>query len=427
MNVDQLVTRREQLLGPGNPLFYERPLHLVRGEGVWLYDADGQRYLDCYNNVPTVGHCHPRVVEAICNQAGTLNTHTRYLHEGILEYAERLLDTFGDGLDRLLLACTGSEANDVALRMAKLHSGGEGIICTDATYHGNTTAVSQLSTIFEPPEGYDPGIRRVPWPDTYRTPVGVGQEELADGYADHVDAAIESLQSAGIKLAAMVVCPIFANEGLPEPLPGYLQRAAQSVRSAGGLLIADEVQSGFGRTGSMWGHTHANTVPDIVTLGKPMGNGHPISGLVTRGELMDEFRERVMYFNTFGGNPVSCAAASAVLDVLHGDGLVDNAGDVGGYLLNRLRDLMNRHECVGDVRGRGLFFGIDLVTDRASKTPAAEEAGRVVNDLREHGVLISRIGAHDNVLKLRPPLCFSRENADQVFDALDAALGRLNE
>ncbi len=422
-DIQALIERRNKLLGPGNPLFYDEPVHLVRGEGVWLFDADGRRYLDCYNNVPCVGHCHPVVVDTLCSQAGTLNTHTRYLGEHILDYAEKLLGKFDSSLDRLALACTGSEANDLALRIAKLNTGGEGFICTNATYHGNTATVSQLNSIFEPFEGYGEHIRMVNWPDSYRATYDLEGSALGEAYADEVRQAIESFRDNGIKLAGMIVCPIFANEGLPEVPRGYMQKAIAYVRDAGGLYIADEVQSGFGRTGEWWGHSSHGVIPDILTLGKPMGAGHPISGVVARGELLDAYRSREMYFNTYGGNPVSCAVGKAVIEVIDKEGLVENAATVGEYVLRGFRNLQAKYEMIGDVRGRGLFFGIDLVSDRDSKTPDAQSARNIVNSLRHEGILMSKIGEHDNVLKLRPPLCFSTENADQLIETLDGVLG----
>jgi 4-aminobutyrate aminotransferase-like enzyme len=424
-DIKALIKRRERLLGPGNPLFYDDPVHLVRGEGVWLFDADGQKYLDCYNNVPCVGHCHPQVVEALCKQAGTLNTHTRYLDEHLLDYADSLLSKFDQSLDRLALACTGSEANELALRMAKLNTGGEGFICTNATYHGNTAAVAQLNSIFEPFEGYGDHIRMVNWPDSYRAKYELEGSALADAYADEVRHAIESFEESGIKFAGMIVCPIFANEGLPNVPEGYMKKAVGYVRDAGGLYIADEVQAGFGRTGQWWGHTSSGVIPDILTLGKPMGAGHPISGVVARGELLDKYRSREMYFNTYGGNPVSCAVGLAVLEVIEKEGLVENAASVGQYVLQEFMGLQAKYEFIGDVRGRGLFFGIDLVKDRATKEPDAASAKRVVNELRNRGILMSKIGEHDNVLKLRPPLCFSQENADQLCTTLDDILNEL--
>lgn len=420
---EELLQRRFRVLGRGSPLFYDKPLHLVRGEGVWLWDADGRRYLDAYNNVPHVGHCHPHVVEAIARQAATLNTHTRYLHEGIVAYAERLTATFDRELSMVLLACTGSEANEIALRMATVCTGHRGILCTRFAYHGNTAAVAQISTVFPPPEGFGPHVRAVAPPDSYRDPRGAGGEMLPDAWLAGIESACESLRASGQGVAALLVDTIFSSEGLPEVPPELMAQAVAIVRRAGGVYIADEVQPGFGRTGAhMWGYQRYGVVPDIVTLGKPMGNGHPVSGVVARAELATEFASKVMYFNTFGGNPVSCAAANAVLDVLERERLQENARVVGEYALAGLERLMGKHELIGDVRGRGLFFAAELVTDRRSKTPATAETKRVVNAMRERGVLISRIGVHDNVLKIRPPMPFSKENADLLLATLDDVL-----
>jgi len=418
-----LIARRERLLGPGNPLFYDNPVHLVRGEGVWLYDADGRRYLDCYNNVPHVGHCHPHVVEAITRQASTLNTHTRYLDETILDYAERLIGTFDDPLSTAVFACTGSEANEIALRMAHVATGASGLIVTNHAYHGNTTAVSQLSTIMPPVEGLGRHVRTIPPPDSYRPLRGLKGEKLASAYAYEVARAIDSLEADGLKLSAILVCPFFANEGFPDVPPDFMTQAIEHVRNAGGLYIADEVQPGFGRTGNhMWGYMAHGVVPDICTMGKPMGNGHPLSGVVARQDLVAEFREQVKYFNTFGGNAVSCAAGMAVLDVIEEEGLMENARVVGDYVKQRLRGLQEKHDLIGDVRGRGLFFGAELVLDRVTKEPAGEETKRIVNAMREKGVLLSRIGPHDSILKMRPPMPFSQDNADQLLSTLDDVL-----
>ena len=424
MSIDVLLERRYRVIGRNSPLFYERPLHIVRGEGVWLWDHDGRRYLDAYNNVPHVGHCHPHVVQAIARQAATLNTHTRYLHEGIISYAERLLATFDPSLSMLMLACTGSEANELALRIANVTTGNTGVICTNFAYHGNTAAVAQISTVFPPPEGFAPYIRAIPPPDAYRGLRGLTGKALEDAYVDEVRAAIESLDAAGIRLAAMLVCTVFSSEGLPDVPTGFVRRAVELVRRAGGIYIADEVQGGFGRTGRhMWGHGQYGVVPDLVTLGKPMGNGHPISGVVGRGDLIRDFGGKVMYFNTYGGNPVACAAANAVLDVLDNEGLQENARSVGDYLVVMLKELAQKHAVIGDVRGRGLFFAVELVRDRGTREPAASEAKRVINAMRERGILISRIGPHDNVLKIRPPMPFGREHADLLLATLDEVLG----
>ncbi|MGI9285091.1 MAG: aspartate aminotransferase family protein, partial [Pseudomonadales bacterium] len=361
MREDELLQRRYRLLGEKAPLFYDEPVHIVKGEGVWLYDAAGKRYLDVYNNVPNVGHCHPRVVEALSKQAGILNIHTRYLHETIVEYGEKLTAKFDDSLSMLFLTCTGSEANEVALRIARHHSGGKGIICTNATYHGNTTAVDALATLFNDGKPNGPNVRAVNFPDAYRPLDGLAGEALADAYANQIKEAINTFKAEGVGFAGLLFCPIFANEGLPNVPAGYLHKVAHYVRGAGGVLIFDEVQSAFGRTGKMWGHEHAGVIPDIITLGKPMGNGHPLAGAICRPELGNAFRDEVMYFNTFGGNPVSCAVGLAVLEVIEQENLVENANEVGTYLTQGLAQLADRYELIGDVRGQGLFFGVELV------------------------------------------------------------------
>jgi 4-aminobutyrate aminotransferase-like enzyme len=421
-----LLARRERLLGRNMSTFYNNPVHLVKGEGVWVWDADGRKYLDCYNNVPHVGHCHPRVVEAICRQASTLNTHTRYLHEGILDYVERLTATFDDSLDTAILTCTGSEANDIALRMAQAVTGKTGVIATDHTYHGNTTAVSQLSTRMPPVGGYGGHVRHVPAPDGYRPLGGVPGEAFEDAWATKLEEAITSLKASPFGFSALIIDPFFANEGFPDLPDAFLKKAAAIVKREGGLLIADEVQPGFGRTGThMWGHQRAGIVPDVVTLGKPMGNGHPIGGLVANSETLNAFRKAFRYFNTFGGNPVSCAAAMAVLDVLDDEKLMDNAREVGAYAVAGLSKLADKHPIIGNVRGAGLFFGAELVLDRAEKTPAADIATRVINEMRERGVLMGKLGIHQNATKIRPPMPFSKSDADFMLSMLDDVLSGL--
>jgi 4-aminobutyrate aminotransferase-like enzyme len=417
-----LMTRRARLLGAKAPLFYDEPLHIVRGEGMWLYDAAGRPYLDVYNNVPLVGHCQPDVVAALARQAATLNVHTRYLHETILDYGERLVATLDASLSMVLFVCTGSEAVDQALRIARLHTGGEGVICTNLTYHGNTTAVDEVSPLFYGGVARSPRARAIPFPDSYRPLRGLAGEALADAYVAEVDRAIAGFSETEVGFAGMVLCPVFANEGLPNVPPGFMRRAVAHVRAAGGLFIADEVQAGFGRTGRMWGHELAGVVPDIVTMGKPMGNGHPLAAVVARADLIEEFRDRVMYFNTFGGNPVSCAVGNAVLDVLDRERLVDNARDVGNYVRAGLARLQQRHTMIGDIRGHGLWIGVELVRDRATKEPGTEESHRAINLMKERGILMGRIGQFDNVLKMRPPLVFQREHADFLVSTLDEVL-----
>lgn len=421
-----LIARRERLLGRNLSLFYEEPVHLVRGEGVWLFDADGRRYLDCYNNVPHVGHCHPRVTEAIARQASTLNTHTRYLHEGILDYVERLTATFDKSLDAAILTCTGSEANDVALRMAQAVTGKTGVIATDHTYHGNTAAVSQLSTRMPPVGGFGGHVRHVPAPDSYRPLGGEPGDAFAAAFTATVEEAIASLEQSPHGFSALIIDPFFANEGFPELPSGFLEGAVAAVRKAGGLVIADEVQPGFGRTGGhMWGHQKAGILADIVTLGKPMGNGHPIGGVIAGADTLNAFRKAFRYFNTFGGNPVSCAAGMAVLDVIESEKLIENAAAVGAYAKAGLARLADKHDVIGDIRGSGLFFGAELVTDRSEKTPASDLATKVINGMRDRGVLMGKLGIHQCTTKIRPPMPFTRENADLMLSTLDDVLSGL--
>lgn len=418
--MSDLIDRRRALLGPNVSTFYDDPVHIVRGEGVWLWDAEGRRYLDCYNNVPHVGHCNPRVVEAICRQAGVLNTHTRYLHEGILDYVERLTATFDDPLGTAILTCSGSEANDIALRMAEAMTGKRGIVATDATYHGNTALVSHLSKSNVPEVGFGLGgyLRHVEAPDSYRIPDPDGQR-----FASRVQEAIDDLERSGTGFAALIVCPLFLNEGFPAQAPGWLRPAAEAARRAGGLLISDEVQAGFGRCGShFWGHQKQGVVPDVVTMGKPMGNGHPVAGVVTRAEIMARFRQAFRYFNTFGGNPVSSAAAMAVLDELAEQDLQANAARIGALAHQRLSDLARRHAVIGDVRQSGMVFGAEFVLDHDSKEPAAAFADRVVNRLRQRGILLSKLGRHKNTLKIRPPMPFGEDHLDLLISTLDEVL-----
>jgi 4-aminobutyrate aminotransferase-like enzyme len=426
MPADSLLERRYRVLGRNSPLFYDKPLHLVRGEGVWLFDADGKRYLDAYNNVPHVGHCHPRVVAALSRQAATLNTHTRYLDETVVAYAERLTSLFDGELSMAMFCCTGSEANELALRIARDCSGGQGIISTAWAYHGNTAAVMQVSSLFTPEDQRGPYIRTVPVMDPYRERAGRSDEELATAYAEEVKRAIDSFAATGIRFAGLLYCTAFSSEGLPTVPAGFMAKALAHVHAAGGFFIADEVQAGFGRLGShMWGHQKLGVIPDIVTMGKPMGNGHPLAAVVARRDLVTAFTGRNMYFNTFGGNPVSAAVGMAVLDVIEDERLLQNAVTVGNYTLAKLAKLADRHVLIGDVRGAGMFFAVELVSDRKAKTPATAQTKRLVNLMRERGVLISRIGLHDNILKIRPPMPFSTQHADLLVDTLDQVLASL--
>jgi 4-aminobutyrate aminotransferase-like enzyme len=415
-----LVERRDRLLGPAYRLFYEQPVHMVRGEGVWLYDADGQAYLDCYNNVPSVGHCHPQVVEALRQQAGILNTHTRYIHEIVLDYAEQLLSTFPEELGHVMFTCTGSEANDLAYRIAKYQTGGTGFIVTDLAYHGGTDVIAALSPSLGIHVDLGENVRTIPAPDGYR-----GDPEVGKAFVANVRVAIADMQRHGIKPAALLIDSVFSSDGVFSDHAGFLREAAEVIREAGGLYIADEVQSGFGRTGEhWWGFQRHSVIPDMVTIGKGMGGGHPIAGLVVRPELMTELGKS-RYFNTFGGNPVSCAVGKAVLDVIENESLIENVKQVGAYLKAGLHKLAKHHDVIGDVRGTGFFIGVELVKDHSSLEPATEEANRVVNGLRQKHVLISSAGPHANILKIRPPLTFAQQDADLFLQTLDEVLASL--
>jgi 4-aminobutyrate aminotransferase-like enzyme len=414
----RLIEQRDRLLGPAYRLMYQKPLHFVRGEGVWLYDAEGRPYLDTYNNVVSLGHCHPDVVEAITKQVATLCTNTRYLHETILELAQALLSTVSGGLSHMMLTCSGSEANDLAYRIAKVRTGGTGVIITEAAYHGITDAVSQFSATLGTAVPLGAHVRTVAAPAAYRSGPNVGERFTRD-----VEAAIADLKRHGIQPAMLIVDSMFTSDGILSEEPGFLTGAVEAIRKAGGLFVADEVQPGFGRTGShMWGFQRHGVDPDIATLGKPMGNGQPIAGLLARHDVVEKFGSSARYFNTFAGNTVSCAAAAAVLKVLQRDRIMDNSREVGGYLLEKVEALRSRHECLGHVRGTGLFVAADIVSDRETQATDRARATRVINAMRDNGVLISACGMDHNILKIRPPLVFTRENVDLFVEVLDKAL-----
>ena len=401
---ESLIAARDRMLGPSYRLFYERPVHLVRGEGTRLYDTDGVCYLDAYNNVASVGHCHPHVVEAVTRQLATLNTHTRYLHNGIVDYSERLLATMPDEIDQVMYACTGSEVNDLALRVAEMHTCATGVIITTDAYHGNTAAVTAISPSIGGETALGGHARVIPPPDSYRT------DDVARRFAGDVAAAIADLQSAGVGLSCLIVDTIFSSDGI-YPDPSVLVPAVELVRRAGGVFIADEVQSGFARTGeAMWGFLRHGVVPDLVTMGKPMGNGLPIAAMAARADVLDAFARGVPYFNTFGGNPVTMAAAAAVLDVIEDEKLMVNAAKVGGRLRDELTALARDHPRIGDVRGAGLYIGVEMISETGEPDRAGARA--VVNAMRERRVLISVCGHHGNVLKIRPPLVFSGSDVD---------------
>jgi 4-aminobutyrate aminotransferase-like enzyme len=416
--IASLVARRQATFGASSVLVYQRPIRMVRAEGIWMFDADGRRYLDVYNNVASVGHCHPRVVEAIAKQAATLNTNTRYLYDNVHDYAERLLKTFPARLSNIVFTCTGSESNDFALRLTKSFTGGAGFIVTETAYHGNTEAVTEVSPSSFKTRSVPPHVRTVPAPDLYRHPTN----DVGARFAEDVAKAVADLEGNGVKFGGLLVDSIFSSDGIYADPAGFLKRAVDVVHQAGGLFISDEVQPGFGRTGTaMWGFQRHGVEPDIVTMGKPMGNGFPVGGVVTRPEILEAFCETTGYFNTFGGNPVAAAAGLAVLEVIEDEGLVENANKIGGYFRAGLRDIAVRHPSIGDVRGAGLFIGIEFSLP-GTTDPDVAAASYAINALKERGVLIGAAGAYGNVLKVRPPLCFSRDNADLFVETLDAVL-----
>ncbi|WP_183025514.1 aspartate aminotransferase family protein [Variovorax sp. UMC13] len=420
-----LVERRIRLLGPAYRLFYRNPVQIARGQGVLLYDRDGNEYLDAYNNVVSVGHCHPRVVDAIHRQSQTLCTHTRYIQEGILDYADQLLGTFGGRLGsegHAMFTCTGSEANDLALRIAQHHTGKRGIIITAEAYHGNSHLTAGFSPSLGDNSPLGTWVRQVPAPDSYRIP----HENMGRWFADQVALQIKDLERHGDGVAAFIVDSAFSSDGIYAHPTDLLAPVAEVVRKAGGLFIADEVQSGFGRMGdSLWGYQRHGIDPDIVTMGKPMGNGFPVAGIAVAPEVVQGFGSDMRYFNTFGGNTVAIAAAQATLDVIRDERLVENARQVGQLIQSGLRELAQRFEVIGDVRGAGLYIGVELVKDRATKAPDAAAAAAVVNGLRERRVLISATGFHANTLKIRPPLVFSEANADRLLTAIEATFASL--
>lgn len=417
-----LIQRRLASLGPAYRLFYETPLHLVKGEGLWLWDDQGRRYLDCYNNVASVGHCHPKVVAAMASQAGLLATHTRYLHEGILNYAERLLQSFPTDIGHVMFTCTGSEANDLALRIARAVTGGVGVIVTENAYHGVTLATSGMSMSVGPAVAPGADVFAIPAPTLANYPAGV-----ALGFAGAIRAACQKMRDKGIQPAMLILDTIFASDGLicdpAGQAEGFLAPAAAAIRAEGGLFVADEVQPGFGRTGRhMWGFQRHGVVPDMVSMGKPMGNGYPIAALALQPRHIEAFGAKARYFNTFGGNAVAAATANAVLSVIEDEKLMANAQNTGAILLEGLKSLGDIYGSFGECRGAGLFLAADIIDAQGQPDPA--KTNRIVNALRQEGVLISASGARADSLKIRPPLPFGPSHAQIFLETLERVLKR---
>jgi 4-aminobutyrate aminotransferase-like enzyme len=401
---DDLLARRRRALAPTYRLFYEEPVHIVRGEGVWLFDSEGRRYLDAYNNVPVVGHCHPAVVSRLVKQASVLNTHTRYLTDAPIELAERLLATMSPELSSVTFTCSGSEANDLAVRVSKVATGRTAFIVTESAYHGTTETLSRMSPVTGQPVG----------PNVFTVPAPVGAANAAE-FGARVRQCIQKMQAAGLEPAALLVDTIFGSDGVASHPAGFLAEAVNEIHAAGGLFIADEVQPGFGRTGlTMWGFQRHGVIPDLVTMGKPMGNGHPIAALVTRSEVMSTFAQEHRYFNTFGGNTVACEVGLAVLDVIEQERLMENARQMGDLLQQGLCSLASQYPALGEVRGAGLFIGVQV--------ESRETSTRIVNGLRRSGVLIGSSGRNADTLKIRPPLIIGRAEVENLLATLEQVL-----
>ncbi len=427
---ESLLTRRRRLLGPSLSLSYDRPLQIVRGRGQYLFDQNGAAFLDCVNNVCHVGHCHPDVVEAATGQIKTLNTNTRYLHENIVKFADRLTATLPNGLDVCFFANSGSEANELALRMARSYTGQRDVAVIDHAYHGHTTALIELSPYkFDGRGGWGKPehVHVLAAPDGYRGEFKNSDANCGVRFAEQARTVLETALKSGDRTLAAFFAESLLGCGGQVPLPkDYLKKMYDTVRGLGGVCIADEVQVGFGRVGThFWGFEQQGVVPDIVTMGKPIGNGHPLAAVVTTREIADAFDNGMEYFNTFGGNPVSCAVGMAVLDVIEKENLQLHALEVGGMLIDSFRELMDRHPIIGDVRGSGLFLGLELVRDRETLEPAAEEADAVVQRMRSHHILLSTDGPFHNVIKLKPPMVFDQADAERLVLFLDRTLAEI--
>jgi len=422
---------RQKHVGPSCKLFYNKdPLKMVRAKGQYMYTESGEEFLDCINNVCHVGHCHPHVVKAGQEQMAILNTNSRFLHDNLVLYAERLASTFPADLRVVFFVNSGSEANDLALRMCTAYSDSKEVITLDHAYHGHVISLMEISPykFNKMGTGCPPHTHVAPVPDVYR---GVHRDtdhppgtDMGKVYADQVKDICDKLRSQGSKPSCFIAESLQSCGGQIIYPEGYLKRVYEHVRNAGGLCIADEVQVGFGRVGSpnMWAFELQDVVPDIVTVGKPMGNGHPVAAVITTNEVAKKFLDtKVAYFNTYGGNPVSCAVASAVLDVIEDENLQDHAKEVGLYLKQRLQDLKQKHPMIGDIRGHGLFVGVDLIKPTAEdpRAPHTRAAEHILNRMKQERVLIQSDGPHDNVLKLKPPLVFNKANADKFVDTLE--------
>lgn len=418
-----LIARRDAVLGASYRLQYRNPVHFVRAEGMWLYDPDDRAYLDFYNNVPSLGHCNAEVNAAMTEQAARISANTRYLEPRLVDYAERLTATFPADIDRVVFTCTGSESNDLALRIARLASGGEGVIVSSYAYHGTSAAVAAVSPNLGDAVNLSPFVRMVPLPQ----PAGVPPAQAAAYFEAQIRAAIDDLRRRGIGVAALLFDSIFSSDGVCIDPPGFIAGGVAAVRDAGGLIIADEVQPGFGRTGThMWGFERHGIVPDLVTLGKPMGNGFPIGAVVGRQGPMERFGITARYSNTFAGNTVGIACANAVLTIIERDGIRANVQAMGARLNAGLKAMAARQPALGDIRNAGLFFGIDIAPPDSPPAVRRKLALDVVNALRDDGVLISTTGENEDTLKVRPPLICQADHVDLFLALLERCLQKVD-
>lgn len=420
-NLRAMLKRRNATFGAGSVLFYNRPILVASAKGAWMTDSDGNRYLDLYNNVPCVGHSNEHVAAAMARQAATLSTNTRYLYETIHSYAERLLATFPAPLTNVTFTCTGSESNDLALQIAAANTGGTGIIVTENAYHGNTTAVLAASPSSYKGKLVPANVRTVPAPESFRSQ----DPDPGATFAAKVEAAIADMKKHGIQFSALLFDSMFTSDGiLPGPV-GFLRPAVEIARRYGGIVIVDEVQPGFGRTGKgYWNFARHGIIPDLVTLGKPMGNGFPLGGVITRPDLLATFNRDTAYFNTFGGNALAGAVGLAVLEELESKHLIENADRVGTYIREQLTALAVQYPQVGDVRGAGLFIGAEF-RHPGTRDPDAAIVTRLVNRLKEHGVLIGATGPFANTMRVRPSLCLSFADADYFLAQLKISLSEV--
>lgn len=427
MNNQKLIARRSKTLGPTYQNFFDQPLHLVRGAGTAVWDADGREYLDCYNNVASVGHCHRHVVQALCNQAATLNTHTRYLHAGVVELGEKLVEGLPGEIEVCIFTCTGSEANDLAVQIARQVTGQQGVIVSEASYHGVSELTRRLSTDSYPSADRPEWLAVIEPPNLYRGPYRRDDPEAGRKYLELARQELDRLEQRGYRPAAIMIDLIWDSNGPLIAPKDYLQGLCSEVRKRGGLVIADEVQSGYCRSGrNWWASDNYGITPDILTCGKPMGGGHPLALMSTTRAIIKDYSRQHHYFNTFGGNPVSAAVSKAVIEVIENEDLLQNVNRTGAYLEAGLRQLASRHESIGDVQGCGLFWGLDMVADPATRDPLTrQQMTRLGSLLVEQGVVTGTSGRYGQVLKLRPPLPFSKNDADRALAAIDAALPQL--